>query len=212
MSCCCPVTRRSAGSASTQRPITAPAPLAASGQHAAAEVAAAALPIRPGEPAQAAATRRLSGHGRQAPEAETAAPAASWPDLAPRVGADADSHPLRAIPLRPRQDRPDERSLLTPEAAHATVPGGDVQAAAKRLASAVEPALEQAYRLTQTRLDPAAASVSGRVEPPALVHNTFHITVSLRPGEAGASANPAALADALTEVLRTAARRHGLEI
>ena len=211
-----PATLRSAGPASTQPHVTAPAPLAESlaafGQHAAAVVAAAALPIRPGEPAQAAATRMSSGHGRRAPDAETAAPAASWPDLAQHVGASADVQQSRAIPLRPRQDRPDERSLVTPETARAGVPDGAVQAAARRLARAVEPALEQAYRLTQARLNPSAASVSGRVEPPALVHNTFNITVSLRPGEADTSADPEALADALTEILRTAARRHGLEI
>lgn len=211
-----PATLRSAGPDSTQRHITAPAPpgeaLAPSGQHDAAVVAAAAWSIRPGESAEASATRSLSGDGRQAQEAEAAPPATSWPDLARRVGAKADAQQLPAIPLRPRQDRPNERSLIAPAAAHAAVPGGNVQAAARRLASAVEPSLEQAYRLTQARLDTSAASASERIDSPRLVHNTFNVTVTLRTDDASASLDPTALADALTEVLRTAARRHGLEI
>lgn len=215
-----PATLRSAGTDSTQRHVTAPAPpgealaesFAPSGQHDAAVVAAAACSIRPGEPAEASATRRLSDDGRQAQEAETAPPATSWPDLARRVGAKADAQQLPAIPLRPRQDRPNEQSLSTPAVAHAAVPRGNVQAAARRLANAVEPSLEQAYRLTQARLDTSAASTSERIDSPRLVHNTFNVNVTLRTDDASASPDPTALADALTEVLRTAARRHGLEL
>ncbi len=92
------------------------------------------------------------------------------------------------------------------------MPGSHLQAAARRLASAVEPSLEQAYRLTQARLDPSAASASERIESPSLVHNTFNVTVALRTDDASTSLDPTDLADALTEVLVTAARRYGLEI
>ncbi|MBL8395118.1 MAG: hypothetical protein JNK99_10280 [Candidatus Accumulibacter sp.] len=92
------------------------------------------------------------------------------------------------------------------------MPGTHLQAAARRLASAVDPSLEQAYRLTQTRLDTSAASASERIESPSLVRNTFNVTVALHTDDASASLDPTALADALTEVLLTAARRHGLEI
>ncbi|MBP9803373.1 MAG: hypothetical protein KBE22_00520 [Candidatus Accumulibacter sp.] len=118
---------------------------------------------------------------------------------------------MLAIPLRPRLTPALERSFATAEAANTPMPGSHLQAAARRLASAVEPSLEQAYRLTQARLDTSTASASERIDSPRLVHNTFNVTVALHTDNASASLDPTALADALTEVLRSSARRHGLE-
>jgi hypothetical protein len=123
-----------------------------------------------------------------------------------------ESHPMLAIPLRSRQAPATQRSLAAPEAATEPLPGSHLLAAARRLASAVEPSLEQAYRLTQARLGTSGATVSEGIEPAHLVRNTFNVTVALRADDASTSLDPTDLADALTEVLRTAARRHGLEI
>ncbi|MEF8706862.1 MAG: hypothetical protein V5B07_10540, partial [Candidatus Accumulibacter sp. UW27] len=111
-----------------------------------------------------------------------------------------------------RQDLPPERSFVTPETATEPVPGSRLQATARRLASAVEPSLEPACRLSQARLGASGATMSAGSEPAHLVRNTFNVTVALRTDDASERLDPTALADALTEVLRTAARRHGLEI
>jgi hypothetical protein len=87
-----------------------------------------------------------------------------------------------------------------------------VRAVARRLAGAVEPVIEEAYHLTQAGLGRATASGPEGAESPGLVHNTFNITVNLCSDEASARVDPAALADALSDVLRSSARRHGLEI
>ncbi len=193
-----------------------PAPLAESlaspGEDDAAAVPAAEQALRSDKQPEAPTATMPSGDRRQPADAEATPPAASLADLSQHVSPVPDSHRMLAIPLRPRQAPPSERSFATPEAAKTRMPGSHLQAAARRLASAVEPSLEQAYRLTQARLDPSAASASERIESPSLVHNTFNFTVALRTDDASTSLDPTDLADALTEVLVTAARRYGLEI
>lgn len=106
------------------------------------------------------------------------------------------------IPLRPRNDNTAQISLVAPDHAHRR----ETEAAA-RLAAAVEPSFQQAYRLTQTQLEE-------RTEPESqsLVRNTFNVTVALNGNGASEGADKTALEEALTDILLTAARRHGLEL
>ena len=208
---------RSATPASSPRPyFTSPAPLAESfasccERDAASDPAAEWL-LSSGKRPETPTATMPSGDSRQQTDAETTSPAAHLTGISQRVRPAPESYRTLAVPLRPRQAPPPERSFATAEATKTPVPGTHLQAAARRLASAVDPSLEQAYRLTQTRLDTSAASASERIESPSLVRNTFNVTVALHTDDASASLDPTALADALTEVLLTAARRHGLEI
>jgi hypothetical protein len=86
----------------------------------------------------------------------------------------------------------------------------EIEAAAARMASAVEPSFEQAYRLTQNRLE--ERTTPSELESQSLVRNTFNVTVALGSNGASESLDRTALEEALTDILRTAARRHGLEI
>lgn len=155
-----------------------------------------------------------------APPPTTAAAArltASAPEhLARGPGASSLVHPdaprAFSLPLRSRQRWPAENERAAAVPARAPAASSDVREAVRRLASAVEPALDEARRLTQAGLGVAADSMAERVQSASLVNNTFHITVTLRPDEAHASHDPAALADALGEVLRAAAWRHGLDV
>lgn len=202
---------RSANPSTSTRPyFTGPAPLAeslvSSGTDDAAAVPATEQTHRLDKHLEAPTAAMPSGDGRQPTGADEATPlAASLADISQHVSPAPDSHRTLAIPLRPRQAAPTERSPIPKAASH-------LLGAARRLASAVEPSLEQAYRLTQARLDTSAASASERIESPSLVRNTFNVTVTLRADDASTSLDPTDLADALTEVLMTAARRHGLEI
>ena len=108
------------------------------------------------------------------------------------------------IPLRPRNDSASRLSLVAPDHAHRR----ETEAAA-RWASAVEPSFQQAYRLTQTQLEERTAP---EAESQSLVRNTFNVTVALSGNDASEGADKTALEEALTDILLTAARRHGLEI
>ena len=186
--------------------------LASSSERDAAAVPATGQSHRSDRHPEATTATMPSGNDHQLTAAATTPSAGSPADASRRIGAAPDAHRTLAIPLRPRQAPTPEQSLTPARAANTPMPGSHLQAAARRLASAVEPALEQAYRLTQARCDPSAAAASERTGSPSLVHNTFNVTVALHPGDASASLDSTDLADALTEVLRSSARRHGLEI
>ncbi|MFO1432390.1 MAG: hypothetical protein U1F76_19990 [Candidatus Competibacteraceae bacterium] len=88
-----------------------------------------------------------------------------------------------------------------------------VQQTAARLVNGVESVLERAYRLTQSALNmPAPEPLATQETPTGQVHNTFNVAVSLNSAEASAGLDREALQEALVELLRTAARRQGLEI
>ncbi|HRF10616.1 MAG: hypothetical protein AW09_003832 [Candidatus Accumulibacter phosphatis] len=198
------------------RPRQTPSPLGESPASSACNDAAAAPTeahaLRPDQHPQVPTAAMPSGDSHQPTDAAVTPPVASLADSSQPVNPAPDSHRSLAIPLRPRQALAPEPSFATAEAAKPPGPGNHLQTAARRLAGAVEPSLEQAYRLTQARLDTSATSASERIESPSLVRNTFNVTVALRADDASVSLDPTALADALTEVLRSSARRHGLEI
>lgn len=127
----------------------------------------------------------------------------------PLSGAEPVSYRLPGIPLRPRQVQVDTRSSATPGVTGTPAPGKGEQTAARRLAAAVEPSLEHAYRLSQAKLDTARLATT-EAESSSLVRNTFNVTVAL--AASNADLDPTKLEDALTDVLRAAARRHGLEL
>lgn len=84
-----------------------------------------------------------------------------------------------------------------------------VFAKATLAASAVEPSLEEAYQLTQTRLK---TQETIEKEPSGLVSNTFNVSVSMNNDTTQNGIDRNALEEALTDILRTSARRHGLEV
>jgi len=169
----------------------------------------------PGTPLPEAAFAALSAYGDQTRHVDTSAStstsATAQPPATSPLTAAKPSHRLAGIPLRPRQILPPETSFPTPHLGNPAPPGKDAQAAARRFAAAVEPSLEQAYRLSQARLDTARLATT-EAESSSLVRNTFNVTVTLAADNPDTALDPATLEDALTDVLRAAARRHGLEL
>lgn len=165
----------------------------------------------PGTPLPGAALAALAADGHQTRHANASAPVTAQPRAASQLTAAEPSHRLPGIPLRPRQVLPPETSFAAPHPSNAVPPDKDSQAAARRFAATVEPSLEQAYRLSQARLDTARLATT-EAESSSLVRNTFNVTVALAADNANAALDPATLEDALTDVLRAAARRHGLEL
>jgi hypothetical protein len=84
-------------------------------------------------------------------------------------------------------------------------------ATAKRLETAVEPALQQAYQVTQQQLQDISQEST---DPPAtgVVRNTFNVSVAMNNREEANTLNLADFEQALNDVLLTAARRQGLEV
>jgi DNA-binding helix-hairpin-helix protein with protein kinase domain len=126
-------------------------------------------------------------------------------------GMEPHSGRANGIPLRPRNDNTARLSFVMPDQTSAPLRRREIEAAVARLAPAVEPFFEQAYRLTQARLDEPAATASEQ-ESQSLVRNTFNVTVALGGNGVSESPDRTALEEALTDILCTAARRHGLEI
>ncbi|GHG99707.1 hypothetical protein GCM10012319_66290 [Comamonas sp. KCTC 72670] len=129
------------------------------------------------------------------------------PSHAPDTGATAAPMERTA----PRQDVPRPSRRLTflpaPEATalpHPRPPGGAAMAGlADQVSAGVAPVLAQALDLTQA---PAAYA------PGESVRNTFNVNVHLDPSSAPAGLDRDALEDALIDLLRDTARRHGLEV
>ncbi|QSQ23229.1 hypothetical protein JY651_50540 [Pyxidicoccus parkwayensis] len=73
------------------------------------------------------------------------------------------------------------------------------------------PVLEQAHQLTRSALPPQR-SESAATPPGEAVRNTFNVNVHLEPSGASSGVDRRALEEALVEILRDTARRHGLEV
>ena len=121
-----------------------------------------------------------------------------------------DSRWTNGIPLRPQNENAARSSFAIADQTSMPLRRREIEAAAARMASAVEPSFEQAYRLTQNRLEERTTPFE--LESQSLVRNTFNVTVALGSNGASESLDRTALEEALTDILRTAARRHGLEI
>jgi hypothetical protein len=73
------------------------------------------------------------------------------------------------------------------------------------------PVLERAHQLTSTALAPQR-STSAEPSPGEAVRNTFNVNVHLEPSGAPSGVDRRALEEALVDILRDTARRHGLEV
>ena len=110
--------------------------------------------------------------------------------------------------LLPEQGRlssqPVRTSRLTPE----------IRRASDRVAAGIEPVLEQAYAVTRHSFRTKIESEAQKADFDTVnrVNNTFNVNVSMA-GDNGLTLNHReALEDALVDILRTAARRQGLEV
>jgi hypothetical protein len=75
------------------------------------------------------------------------------------------------------------------------------------------PVLEQAHQLTRTALPPErSTSQSTPATSGEAVRNTFNVNVHLDPSGAPSGVDRRALEEALVDILRDTARRHGLEV
>jgi hypothetical protein len=98
----------------------------------------------------------------------------------------------------------------------AVTPGaGPVSALAKQVVSGMEPAWNEAHRISHEALTVEQQPLTQeRASQPtnAAVKNTFNVSVHLEPGGVGSTLDRTTLEDALVDILRDAARRHGLEV
>lgn len=108
------------------------------------------------------------------------------------------------VPLRPEVE---PASATPPTPAAQNLPN----TMTRRFTSAVEPALQQAYQLTQSPLQAASEGAPSSGES-RLVNNTFNVSVAMSSDGQTNGLDLGAFEQALTDVLRTAARRHGLEL
>jgi hypothetical protein len=84
-------------------------------------------------------------------------------------------------------------------------------ATANRLQAAVDPALQQAYQVTQQQLQTVGQD-SSEAHSSELIRNTFNVSVAMNNNSGSDSIDLSDFEQALTEVLRIAARRQGLEV
>lgn len=128
--------------------------------------------------------------------------------------------PVRRVPAPQSNADPVPSPRLAATAAPARLPATRLSAA-RRVAGALQPTLDLAYRITNRAL---AADSEGRadaqseaaaelpVTPAPQVSNTFNVNVALRGEERPAATDREALRDGLVEVLRESARRQGLDV
>lgn len=152
-------------------------------------------------------------HRIQANEATNPpATAARWLAVTQGNGmSQPDSTPILCrIPLRPKgaSFAQSASEILDQPSVYSTSPKKTTLTAA-RLGDAVAGSIEQAYQLTQAQLKEFKATEPEQGAT-GQVRNTFNISVTLDGNPEGMDRID--LEDALTEVLRTAARRHGLEV
>jgi hypothetical protein len=84
-------------------------------------------------------------------------------------------------------------------------------ATANRFESALDPALQQAYQVTQQQLQNSPYESSGP-ESSGRVRNTFNVSVAMNNSGNAENIDLTLFEQALTDVLLTAARRQGLEV
>ncbi len=119
------------------------------------------------------------------------------------------------IPLKVPGKSPLPETVPTVEL-NSTIPSAprSVRRAAGMVAEGLEPVLQQAYGISQQAFQPENAPVpEGDEAPPGTrVSNNFHVNVSMTGTNSMNSEQHEAIEEALVEILRLAARRHGLEV
>ncbi|MCP3099513.1 hypothetical protein LZ198_11595 [Myxococcus sp. K15C18031901] len=137
---------------------------------------------------------------------------------------------MRARPLRPvatTPPRPATKLVFAPPVAREPVqsaepsppesttprPAPSTHALALHVGQEVAPVLEHAQRITHASLTvDTSARASTEAPPGAAVRNTFNVNVQLDPAATAGGMDRRTLEDALVDILRETARRHGLEV
>ncbi|QRN93820.1 hypothetical protein JRI60_32260 [Archangium violaceum] len=105
--------------------------------------------------------------------------------------------------------------LPTSEGISGPRPGAVPAALAEQVTRGLSPVWEQAHQLTHTALtvERASTPASTVTAPPSgAVRNTFNVNVHLDPSAPQEGLDRRTLEDALVDILRETARRHGLEV
>ncbi len=115
-------------------------------------------------------------------------------------------------PTRQLTFLPDPAATAPPAPARPPVPV--TASLAGQVSSAMAPALERAHQLTRATLPPerSTSPQSAAAPPGEAVRNTFNVNVHLDPSGAPSGVDRRALEEALVDILRDTARRHGLEV
>lgn len=183
-------------------------------------------PVAPREePAAPAPVRRVVRLLPPATPPGAPRPTASTPADAPHAARPEASAPGATSPsrARPRLTFTSEPPASAPHAevvAQAPAPQRDAATArlGEQVTRGMTPVWEQAHQLTQPALSVARTSPlpppPGTPAPPqgAAVRNTFNVNVHVDPGNAQPGLDRRSLEDALVDILRETARRHGLEV
>jgi hypothetical protein len=138
------------------------------------------------------------------------------------VSSPVEERAERSAPPSSQGDAPRPERRLTflpaPEPTAAPAPTRPPSPVAPRLAEQVTggmaPVLERAQQLTRAASPPERSmSAQGAAAPPGeAVRNTFNVNVHLDPSGASPGVDRRALEEALVDILRDTARRHGLEV
>jgi hypothetical protein len=119
------------------------------------------------------------------------------------------------IPLKALQNGspPQIGPAVNPVSASPAAPR-PVRQAAGKVAEGLDPVLDQAYGISQQAFGGLTEPVPGKNEsPPATrVNNNFHVKVSMSGNSTTNTEQHEAFEEALVDILRLAARRHGLEV
>ena len=89
-------------------------------------------------------------------------------------------------------------------------PPRDLRRAARQVADSMDPVFDQAYATSTRAFDDTPRPAATRGSVPR-VSNTFNVSVAVG-GTEGPVPDASALEEALVDLLRTAARRQGLEV
>lgn len=161
--------------------------------------------IRVMGPAPAAAVRVVARDMAPSTELPDAPPGTSGPAPDPSIlppenqaalpGPATHSSPSSGVPVRPL------RAPVRPEPNQATSPRREETQMANQLSQALRPALDHAATITD-------AALRAPEEPRVANHFAVHVQLGAKPG----AVDPDAVEAALLDMLREAARRHGLEV
>lgn len=100
---------------------------------------------------------------------------------------------------------------LEPSSKMTTVTPRSIQRQSQRLSQGIDPVLQSAHHLTNEALSPES-SADDIDMPTGRVQNTFNVNVSMNQDDASANSQREILQDTLLDMLRTSARRQGLDI
>jgi hypothetical protein len=186
-------------------------------QQAASPTPARAAPTNAPRPIQLRGPRRAASVGPAQPTASLPDTRSSQPaaPTTPTSPTEAPQPRPRLVFLPEREAAPSSTPGPTPSPASLPASRGPrpAVALANHVASGLAPLLGEAHRVSNDALPPQPSSASPSTPSQATgVQNTFNVNVHLGAEEGGAGLDRTALEQVLTEILRDAARRNGLEV